>query len=58
MTIPELAQRLPPEWRDEFMQYISTGKASDAFMEYANDPLCEEVIDLAVDLVVGVLSEK
>lgn len=37
MTTKDLANHLPPRWREDFERFVETGEASDLFLEYLDE---------------------
>jgi hypothetical protein len=44
----ELAERVAPEFRGEFLEFIKTGQASPEFLDYLDrDAACQDAVELA-----------
>lgn len=47
-------QDIAPKWRDEFKNYISTGKSSEEFRNYIDtDPAVGKVLDKVLDIMMA-----
>jgi hypothetical protein len=58
MDMKEILELVQPEWREEFLSFVTTGEATPAFLEFLeNDPDCDRAADLAMDCLIQSLAE-
>lgn len=52
--VDAIADRLDPQWREDFKRYIQTGECSDGFKHYIQtDPDVESVLDNALSIMIS-----
>lgn len=51
MKLEDLMEKVSPRWRQEFVRFVQTGEASDAFLDYLDeDPGAQEAVEEAFEV--------
>lgn len=58
MSLGEILRLIKPEWRSAFQEFIKTGEADDAFLDYLdNDETAQEAVEKAFNRQVRAFEE-